>query len=243
MKRLTFAILALLVPAIAFAQSSSVTGSQVSNLCGLATPCGDLIASINVYLTNGSWLKSRNAADNADLNLLRADTSDNTELNVASGKTLNLSVAGTPVSSMAATGALTTGAGITATTGNITSTAGSFIVSAAGQGYRLAAYVPTFAATPVAGTNLIAPGLNVAPTAAANTAAMFAATPVVGTQYRIFNSGPNTVRLKGGGATTINGATAGGYIALATLTSASCVVTAASNINCSLEAAPTPAGP
>lgn len=114
---------------------------------------------------------------------------------------------------------------------------------ATGYNIRLAAAVPTMAATPVAGTNLIYPGLNVIPTAAADTAAMFAATPVVGVQYQIFNSGPNTVRIKGGGATTLNGATAGGYIAMATLTNAYCVVTSASNINCSVAPAPTPAGP
>lgn len=239
MKRLLFFILAVLF-GIQTAVASP-TGSDISNSCGLSTPCGATIASINVYLDSGAWLKSRNAANDGDLNLLRADSSDNTELNTASS--YNFSVVGTPKASLSSAGALTTSAGITATTGNITSTAGSFVVSAAGQGLQLAAYVPTMAATPVAGTNLIAPGLNVVPTAAANTAAMFAATPVVGTQYRVFNSGPNSVRLKGGGATTLNGATAGGYIVLATLTSASCVVTSASNINCSLEAAPTPAGP
>lgn len=241
MKRLLFLTFAVLF-GIQIA-AASPTGSEISISCGLSTPCGATIASINVYLDSGAWLKSRNAANDADLDLLRADGSDNTELNTASGKLYNFSVAKTPVAVLSSAGALTTNAGITATTGNVTSTAGSFVVSAAGQGLQLAAYVPTMAATPVAGTNLIAPGLNVVPTAAANTAAMFAATPVVGTQYRVFNSGPNSVRLKGGGATTINGATAGGYIVLATLTSASCVVTSASNINCSLEAAPTPAGP
>ncbi len=129
------------------------------------------------------------------------------------------------------------------TTGDTSQLLGNIIFSTAGKYVQMAAAVPTMAATPVAGTNDIYAGLNIVPTAAANTAAMFAATPVVGTQYQIFNSGPNSVRIKGGGATTINGATAGGYVVMATLTNAYCVVTSASNINCSVAPAPTPAGP
>lgn len=105
-------------------------------------------------------------------------------------------------------------------------------------------YVPTMAATPVAGTNQILPGLNVIPTAAANTAAMFPATPVPDARYYIKNSnGTNSVRVKGGGATTINGATAGGYIVLAAGVSAMCRGTSTSNIDCYLPPQPTPAGP
>ena len=119
----------------------------------------------------------------------------------------------------------------------------SSLTFTAGQGVRLPTYVPTMAATPVAGTNMFKVGLNVVPTAAANTAALLDATPTPGNTYVIYNSGANSIRIKGGGATTINGATAGGYVVLATLQSAVCRVTSASNANCILEVAPTPAGP
>lgn len=114
----------------------------------------------------------------------------------------------------------------------------------AGVGVRMVTYVPTMAATPVAGTNDFKPNtLSVVPTAAANTAALLPATPIPGDRFEIVNSGPNSVRIKAGGAATMNGATAGGYVVLATLAKAYCSATAAANYNCELPAAPTPAGP
>lgn len=131
-----------------------------------------------------------------------------------------------------------------ASTPNITFNNAGVSFSTAGMGVRLVTYVPTMAATPAAGTNVFQPNsLNVVPTAAANTAALLPATPIPGDTFEIVNSGPNAVRIKAGGAATMNGATAGGYVVLATLAKAYCSATAAANYNCELPAAPTPAGP
>lgn len=104
-------------------------------------------------------------------------------------------------------------------------------------------YVPTMAATPVAATNKFQEGVNVVPTAAANTAALLPATPVPGQIFRIINSGPNAVRIKAGGAAAINGGSAGNYIPLATLQQAVCVTTGAAAHYCNVSTVPTPAGP
>lgn len=44
---------------------------------------------------SNTWLRSRNAANSADLNLLKGDGSDNTILNAATGKTIDLAINGT----------------------------------------------------------------------------------------------------------------------------------------------------
>lgn len=103
--------------------------------------------------------------------------------------------------------------------------------------------VPTMAATPVAGVNMIVPGVNVVPTAAANTAALLPATPVPGQLFTIINNGPNAIRVKAGGAAAINGGSAGNYISVATLQQADCVTVGAAAHNCALKTVPTPAGP
>lgn len=103
--------------------------------------------------------------------------------------------------------------------------------------------VPTMAATPVAGVNRFVPGVNVVPTAAANTAALLPATPVPGQIFTIINSGPNAVRIKAGGTAAINGGTAGNYVTLATQQQAECVTVGAAAHNCALGTVPTPAGP
>lgn len=43
-------------------------------------------------LNNNTYLQARNAANSADLNLLKADTSDNTVLNAKTGKAINLDI-------------------------------------------------------------------------------------------------------------------------------------------------------
>ncbi len=121
---------------------------------------------------------------------------------------------------------------------------GDVIFQKPGTFVNMVAYVPTMAATPAAGTNMIQPGLNVIPTAAANTAAILGATtPTPGAQYVIYNSGPNSVRVKAGGGATMNGATAGGYAVMATNTSLECYASSAANYECKVPVHPTPAGP
>lgn len=113
--------------------------------------------------------------------------------------------------------------------------------SGAGQGQ--AVYVPTFAATPAAGTNDIKKGFNAIPTAAANTAGCLPAVPVVGDTFEGFNTGPNAVRVKACGTPGINGAAAGTYIPVAAATYFRCVANTATAYQCGTLAVPTPAGP
>lgn len=117
-------------------------------------------------------------------------------------------------------------------------------VYSSGVNAQLAAFVPTAVATPVINTNLIRPGLNIVPTVAAN-AAMFigVATPVVGQQFVVVNSGPNAVRLKAAGGATLNGAQAGGFISVASLATVNCYTASATNQVCTQPVIPTPSAP
>ena len=106
-----------------------------------------------------------------------------------------------------------------------------------------APYTATFAATPAAPANVILGRVAIVPTAAANAAGLLKPTPQVGDFVTIFNSGPNAVRIKAGGAATINGSSAGGYIPLATQQGAECLATGSAAWFCALNTVPTPAGP
>lgn len=118
------------------------------------------------------------------------------------------------------------------------------VTFSAGYNVRLAAFVPTMAATPAGATNYFAPGLNVVPTAAANTAAFIgAATPVVGQQFRILNNAGASVRAKAAGGATLNGATAGGYIVVANGAALDCFTKSTTDQVCIAPVLPTPAGP
>ena len=204
---------------------AQVTTAQLMG-AGIPGEAAAIIAGIGTGGTvqsNNGWLKFRNAADSADLEWAKVDASDDLFINADSGDVIKLSVARTPFA-VADTSGLT--------------------FQASGQNVVLAAYVPTMAATPVIGTNNILQGMNVIPTAAANAAAIIgASTPVPGQQFTIVNTGPNSVRLKSGGGATMNGATAGGYVVLATLQTAECIASSATNYNCHLAVNPTPAGP
>lgn len=119
-----------------------------------------------------------------------------------------------------------------------------FTFASPGQGIAVPTYVPTLAATPVAGTNIFNYGLNVVPTNAANNAGLLHATPVPGKPpYVIVNAAGAAIRVKAGGTATLNGATAGGYISVASLASVRCYATSTSNYNCEQPVIPTPAGP
>ena len=208
-------------------------------------------------LDNNVFLKSDNAAGSSTINILKVDGSDDTILNADTGDVVKVAVATTPevqfsddtLTYIGNTGVIVAPTSIAVAPGSATTPVASFqnvglVFSTAGLGSRMASYVPTMAATPAAGTNDFKPNtLNVVPTAAANAAALLPATPIPGDTFVIVNSGPNSVRVKAGGAATLNGATAGGYMVLATLASTVCRATAAANYNCELPAIPTPAGP
>ncbi len=117
-------------------------------------------------------------------------------------------------------------------------------VYSSGVNAQLAAYVPTLAATPVVGTNQFLPGLNIIPTNAASNAAFIGvSTPVVGQQFRIVNASGAAQRIKAAGGATLNGATAGGYISIASLATVDCITASATNQVCLQPVIPTPAGP
>ncbi len=105
-------------------------------------------------------------------------------------------------------------------------------------------YVPTFAATPAAGTNDLKPGkFNAVPTAAANAAACLPSVPVAGQVVEGFNTMANAVRVKACGTPGINGGASGTYFPVAAATYFKCVADTATNWNCGSLAVPTPAGP
>jgi hypothetical protein len=148
---------------------------------------------------------------------------------------------GTPLAGVTpASGNFVTGGVINA--GSFGST-GDLSFSVAGKGPVLLNYVPTMAATPADGTNMLTGRYNSIPTAAANTAALFETTPTSGVVKVTCNRGVNAVRLKAGGASTLNGSTAGAYIPLAVQQCAYCVNDDGTNWSCGLLTVPTPAGP
>lgn len=155
-------------------------------------------------------------------NLVGKDADGVLRLPVASGKSLSVDIAGTPVMSFSASGV---------------------DMPLAGFAIEQPVYVPTFAATPAAGTNDLKVGFNAVPTAAANTAACLPAVPDVGDTVEGFNSMANTVRVKACGTPGINGAAAGTYIPLATMNYFRCTAETATAWRCGTLAVPTPAGP
>jgi hypothetical protein len=119
------------------------------------------------------------------------------------------------------------------------------LMLSSGKNIDYAVAVPTMASTPVQGTNVFLPGLNVVPTAAANSSALLgvSATPVVGEHYIISNASGAQVRVKASGVATMNGATAGGYIVLPNLATIECFNQSVGNHVCLQPVIPTPAGP
>jgi hypothetical protein len=162
------------------------------------------------------------SSDNIEQDVIRCDVLNNTEITAPSGKDIELLIAGTKIAEVNSTG----------------------IDFEASMGIDLPVYVPTAAATPVAATNKVVAGsFNAIPTAAANTAVCLPAVPEVGDSFEGINAGPNTVRLKACGTPGINGAAAGTYIPLATMTYFTCFANSATAYQCGTLAVPTPAGP
>lgn len=129
-------------------------------------------------------------------------------------------------------------------------TSAGLIFPSRGQSIQHTVYLVTPLASPTIGSNIVLPGYNVfPPTPTANAAAILEpstgsnTTPVPGQCMEFYNPGAATVRVKAGGGATMNGATAGGYVAVATLTSGKCCATSTSNYACVLHTNPTPAGP
>lgn len=170
-------------------------------------------------LGNNKYLCGRGSG-NVDRKVLKVDGSDVVHLNAMSGKTISLDIAETPVAEINANG----------------------LTFATGKTAKVAINSVTFKATPTPAVDVLVAGYNIpAGTPTANTVARFPATPTPGDVFHFYNSSGTTLKVQAGGATTINGAGTNGTIALATLTSVTCVVSSAANLDCRLNNNVTPA--
>lgn len=91
--------------------NAQVTSQAISNSCGLATSCGSLIASIgtgSAVLANNTYVKARNAADSANVDIFKLDASNNLEINSATGQQIEFTNNGTRVSFLTSTGQIRT---------------------------------------------------------------------------------------------------------------------------------------
>lgn len=255
MKKLVTTVLAALL--IAQPAHADTTSDLVG--LGMDPELAEYVATLSTVLSNAEWVKARNQGGTADVEMLRLDSTDDTVLNCDDGDLCKVSVAKTPVAAIGAAtpvAAFTPAAAANAVFNGIVqslstlkgadlsvTSATTDLPFAAGAAPKLVPYVPTMAATPAAGTNIVKIGVNVVPTAAADTAALMP-TPTGGGQYlEVFNSGPNAVRIKAGGTNTINGSAGGAYIPLATFQAARCRSQSATAWGCELTVVPTPAGP
>lgn len=109
MKRATFVF--SLIAGLAIYSIALATPSQqvTKNLIGRGVP--DSVAAYLAQLfasapkiNSNTFLKVRNAADSADLSVLKSDASDNTVINAGTGKTINLQINSTTVASVNGTG-------------------------------------------------------------------------------------------------------------------------------------------
>lgn len=137
-------------------------------------------------LGNGRWLSSRNASGFGENKILRSTSSDNTEVNAPSGKSIKGSIASTPITS--------------------TDSTGHSLVSSASNYFKVA-YVATPATnlTPVAGTNDFRPITMVATAAPTSAAIALPASPVDGEEREFFNAGANPVVVAALGTPVMNG--------------------------------------
>lgn len=193
-------------------------------LLGATTPAfaQDDISISTGIVGGGKYLGAKTADNQTTVPMAGVDSNGNSMLNAMSGKVAGLSIAKTPIAQ---------------------AVAGGLELPVAGTGIEFTAYVPTFAATPVAGTNDLKPGLNVVPTAAASTAACFPAVLTPGVEFVILNPQAAAVRAKACGTPGVNGGAAGTYVTVAVQSRVTCVATSATNLQCSSEVVPTPAGP
>lgn len=104
-------------------------------------------------------------------------------------------------------------------------------------------YSAVFVATATPGTNILKPGYNIpAGTPTADTQVLVgSATVIPGAVYNFFNSSGVTLFAKAPAGVTVNGATAGGRVSVATLISLTCIASSATNLDCRLNVNPTPA--
>lgn len=245
MKKILFIVAFCLLASSASAQvyTKSVVKQRLVGLgmeSSLAAEVGDLV-TYKAPLPNATPLVSLNAAGTANLSLIRGNALDNTEVNAATGKEVLVSVANTPYARFA-TSSLYPDVSNSLALG-YSSKFWNGLWLGANSDVSRAVFVPTMAATPVAATNDFKLGLNVVPTAAANTAALMPTPVTAGQRLTIVNNSGAAVRIKAGGTNTINGSAGGAYIPLAVAAIADCTASTTTNWYCSTGAVPTPAGP
>lgn len=110
MKKILVA-LTLLIASVAQATPSTVVKNKLTGLgvhAEVSNYMAQLVASAPKF-NNNTYIKIRNAADTADLSVLKSDASDNTVLNAGTGKSVLLQVNSTTVASVAAAGLSSTG--------------------------------------------------------------------------------------------------------------------------------------
>lgn len=98
MKKISVFLLALLlVPSVAFGTPSSA--DQLMQICSMPGPCAKTLVSIVNNLAspfpNNTYVTFRNAANLANIDVLKVDATDDTVLNADTGDIIKLSVAGT----------------------------------------------------------------------------------------------------------------------------------------------------
>lgn len=170
MKKILASIALLVVPAIASAQPSGADLMALGMPSQMAKYFVDNGVALSV-LTNNAYLKSANAAGNANINVLKVDGTDDTVLNADSGDVIKLAVAATPHVQVDA-------AGIT------------MVQSAAGLVYSVAAATPATDLTPSA-SNLVKPVTIVVTAGPTNQAVALPASPTDGEERTIVNLSAN----------------------------------------------------
>lgn len=109
MKKILSALLGLLVASSASAQTTE--SSAINNLMGLGMPAAlaeevaDLVTGDAVF-ANNQYIRFRNAAGTANIDVLKVDGSDETYINADTGDEIVLAIAGTGIARVAAGGIL-----------------------------------------------------------------------------------------------------------------------------------------
>lgn len=231
MKKIAFIITALLIGVSASAQS--VENDLVG--LGMQPALAEYISGIlpaGSTLGNQTFLKGRNAANSADISILKVDATDDTVVNADSGDVIKHSIANTPIAAIGNLDA--SGFDLMAVDG--ATTLGGDATFASGKAPVLAAVIvtPNTNMTPAAGSNMSAivnRFVAGSPTlAAANLPAAGAGT--IGKEYKILNEGSYPVLVFPTGSDTIGAATAGTPHSCATTKICDCIGKSATAWQC-----------
>jgi hypothetical protein len=213
-----------IILAMVLCLSEAAYAGTAQTLMGLGMPAelANGIANLTLQAANNTFVKADNAAGTSSVNVWKVDGSDNTVINAKTGKVGYLDYNEGAVAGWDTSG----------------------IALPAGYTVKLAAWVPTMAATPVAATNYFKAGLNVVPTAAANTVSILPTPRGIGEWVEIVNDAGAAVRVHTpfDGTLGINGVTGatGYYVAVATKAVLDCFATSTSNYYCGSKTVPTP---